>query len=598
MLSLSTTAFLGRLPFQTYLLGDRRVKDLLHKFDFYNVKFMMSEHSATEVLVRYPTANLYWFVDFQREVEELLKKDKTFRKDWKSLLDQLKTEIYVQYTKFHEYLYDTVRKSVGKIMDLYGFYGDREYQAYDVAALIAKMTYNADAACRSGLILSDPRTGKTRVALAVADQLVPMGGTIVIVAPKSACASWANEAVLLNEDCPFSILPIKHATQVSEKKPILSYPDKLNVRIISYELFKVLSDKQWLRLLSPHKKHVMLIGDEVHRMRNFKTKQSQAIYKFKGLCLKQKFRLDIIGTTGTPAVKHSSDVFGLLSMINTSKMSLEPYWTHWDAYCEYFYNCYDSEYGKQVLTTRREAELNFILQGVSVQTKQSELKLFKGYMIQYLRYDIPMDAAQTYAYDELVEKMRYAEVDCRNSLVQLIRLQQICVDPSALLASYGSLAPKLKKVVDFAIRSKTQGLVMSKYTDPLKHLKEVLLENGVPCEMLIGAVNAEDREKIKADFNAGKYKILLMQIDVGKESLTLPAAGYTLFLDRSYTPGVNTQAEMRMAPVDGKACTKYVVDLVMKDTVEERIHNILVTRKSAIRSVNSVFDFEGKEGST
>ena len=134
---------------------------------------------------------------------------------------------------------------------------------------------------------------------------------------------------------------------------------------------------------------------------------------------------------------------------------------------------------------------------------------------------------------------------------------------------------------------------MSKYIAPLIHLKNLCIENGIPCETLTGSVTMSDRTKIIEQFNKDHaYKVLLIQLDVGKEALTLPAAGFTLFLDRNYTPGVNAQAEMRMAPIDGSACTKYVMDLVMKGTVEERIHNILVTRKTAIRNVNSVFESE------
>jgi hypothetical protein len=43
-----------------------------------------------------------------------------------------------------------------------------------------------------------------------------------------------------------------------------------------------------------------------------------------------------------------------------------------------------------------------------------------------------------------------------------------------------------------------------------------------------------------------------------------------------------------MTPVDGTACTKYVLDLIMKDTVEEQIYNVLVIRKQSIETVNDV----------
>ena len=43
-----------------------------------------------------------------------------------------------------------------------------------------------------------------------------------------------------------------------------------------------------------------------------------------------------------------------------------------------------------------------------------------------------------------------------------------------------------------------------------------------------------------------------------------------------------------MTPVDGVTCTKYVIDLVMKHTVEEGIYDILVIRQESIDTVNTV----------
>ena len=425
MLNLDTKPFACTLPFQTYLLGDRKVKDLLHKFDFYNVKFLMSEHSATRLHVQFPIGNLYWYVDFETEVKELIKRDARFRKDWLKLLEFLKKHVYKQFLDFRKYIEEFVRANVPSTIDRYGFDGTREYQAYDTESLVAKMTYEWKK-CKAGLILSEQRTGKTRVALAVADRMLERGATLIVVAPKSACPGWESEAQGLNsytEEEIFRTIIVKHASQLAESKALPVSDTSLNLRIISYELFKILSEKQWMRLMSPKSKQVMLIGDEVHRMRNFKTQQSKAIHNFKSMCLKKKLDLSIVGTTGTPAVKHGSDVFGLLSMVNTSKIALEPYWKNWDCFCEYFYNCYDSEYGKQVLTSRRDSELNFILQCVAVQTKQSELDLFKGYKIEYLKSELVMDKQQSLEYHELVSKMRFEDVDCKNGLVQLLRLQ-------------------------------------------------------------------------------------------------------------------------------------------------------------------------------
>jgi SNF2 family DNA or RNA helicase len=92
------------------------------------------------------------------------------------------------------------------------------------------------------------------------------------------------------------------------------------------------------------------------------------------------------------------------------------------------------------------------------------------------------------------------------------------------------------------------------------------------------------------DFKTGKSKIFMIQSDVGKEALTLPEAQYTIFLDRHFAQGFNDQAEARMTPIDGGTCTKYVLDLIMKDTVEEFIYDKLIIRKEDIKNVNEIFE--------
>ena len=101
-------------------------------------------------------------------------------------------------------------------------------------------------------------------------------------------------------------------------------------------------------------------------------------------------------------------------------------------------------------------------------------------------------------------------------------------------------------------------------------------------------MSLEDRKKEIENFKT-ESNVFLIQQDTGKESLTLPEAFATIFLDRDFAQGYNEQAEARMTPVNGATCTKYVIDLIMKGTKEEEIYNTLVVKKESITSVNQVF---------
>jgi SNF2 family DNA or RNA helicase len=129
---------------------------------------------------------------------------------------------------------------------------------------------------------------------------------------------------------------------------------------------------------------------------------------------------------------------------------------------------------------------------------------------------------------------------------------------------------------------------MSKKVTVLNKLSELLAKLDIKFGLLTGGSSLEMQQDIKNKFATSQIQLLLMQSDVGKEAHTLPAAKATIFIDRDFAQGYNEQAEARMTPVDGSDATKYVIDLVMKDSVEEHIYSTLVIRKKSIKSINDL----------
>lgn len=579
---LSTLEIKGNIPFQTYLLSDTKVKKIIKEFDFYSVVFYREEYASEFVVqLRYPKGNLYWYLDFEKTINKHLCVEPEYELDWKDLLSNLKHQIRKEFNELSSQLKRiTARDVVIKTVK----YQLRDYQAFDLLQFLIKFKELGN----KGLILSDPRTGKSRVALAACGELLVGGDVALIICPKSAQIGWSSEIIKLNEINEMFITNI--ISRISDLKKLELNTDLVNVRIISYDMFKKLTVPQ-IRQLTSNSKHVIFVGDEIHRLRNFKTDQSKAIFSFKDFCVKDKVSLGIIGLTGTISVKDSTDVFGTLSLINDSKIQFRPYYESFNCFKEYFYYCEDTSFGKVAKALRREHELNYIIQTCSVQTKQKDLELFKGYSKSYVKIELDMDKQQEEIYESVYENMEYDEdIDCQNKLVQLVRLQQICIDPSVLVASYGTLSPKLRWVIGFAKKNSFKFIVACKKAQVLKHLMKVLDTYCINYASLLGSYNFNDRKDQLLKFETEKdCKIMVLQFDTGKESLTLPMAYATIFLDRDFAQGFNEQAEARMTPIDGSSCTKYVIDLVMKGTKEEEIYNTLVIKKKSIDAMNLVF---------
>lgn len=581
----------GSPQFKLYLLSDRLVKGICKEFTFYSVKFYREEKcKKLKVILDYPKGNVYWFIDFKKFiVNNILTKDATYEKEWEYLLQELKRQVAKEFKSLEESLKLVSRK---KVIDYMLKYNLRDYQAFDLAQLLIKMNLNTP---KAGLILSEQRTGKTRVALAASLELVPKGSTILVICPKSAQIGWMDEIIKMRDYDNSDEFRGGTITKVKQLLDMYEHFDEncYNVRIISYDFLKRFSITQLKALLGIKKsKHVVIIGDEIHRLRNFKTLQSTTLFNIKELCQTQKLDFSLLGLTGTPAIKDSYDIFGILSFINSSKIRFSPHYIAFNDFKEYFYNCEDTSFGKICKSLRREHELNFLIQSCAVQTKQKDLELFQNYTKVYKKIELPMEDEQSKIYQAVAEEMEYGEeIDCENSLVQLVRLQQICIDPSVLVSSYATTAPKLKWISEFIKKyDKIPIIIMSKRLQVLKKLNELCKnELGISTSFLYGMMTLETRNTEIKNFKSGKSKVFLIQLDVGKEALTLPEAQCTIFLDRDFAQGYNEQAEARMTPMDGSTCKKLVIDLVMKDTVEDAIYERLVVRKESIKSINDVY---------
>lgn len=595
MISLKQYKIPKNVPFQMYLLTDQNVKKALLEFQFYNVRFFKAERTKDfEVYLEYPAGNLYWYVDFKKAIEtQLLSKENLYETEWRALLSGLKATIKAEFESMSQRIRLITPKEVVHMMHTYNL---RDYQAFDLIQLNVKMS---QAPVKTGLILSEQRTGKTRVAVASVLENIAHGA-VVVICPKSAIAGWVSEFAEMNRRLDkdvFGVKVFKHLRDLKSKA--CSGTHSYSVRLISYELFKMCSVSQLKSAMyDPDSKNIFLLIDEAHRLRNFKTQQSEIIFRFKAQCLKDSMNLHILGLTGTPAVKTSADVFGVFSLINVSKINFHPHYTSFNLFKEYFYNCEDTSYGKICKTLKRTHEFEFLIQTSAVQTKQRDLALFENYTKQYLKVPLDMDEEQRKIYDEVSENMEYGdEIDCMNSLVQLTRLQQICIDPSSLVSSFATLAPKISWIKKYAQSKFVKTIIMAKKVTALKAVKEQFDKDGIQYVFVKGSTSISERIDAVNEFRQNPAtQFMLLQLDVGKEALTLPEAKCTIFLDRDFAQGFNEQAEARMTPIDGVACTKYVVDLVMRNSVEEHIYDVLVIRKESIDTVNTVKEICKKGG--
>jgi len=161
-------------------------------------------------------------------------------------------------------------------------------------------------------------------------------------------------------------------------------------------------------------------------------------------------------------------------------------------------------------------------------------------------------------------------------LALITKLKQICnFDPVNLTSAKAEfLIEKLEDIV----ASGEKALIFSQYPEKtLRHLESKLTEFS-PL-VYTGSLSDRERDIVVKNFQEQeKSKVLLMSVRAGGLGLTLTRANHVFHFDLWWNPAVAAQAEDRAHRI-GQNKTVFVNTLLTKDTIEEKIHKLLESKK-------------------
>lgn len=323
-----------------------------------------------------------------------------------------------------------------------------------------------------------------------------------------------------------------------------------------------------------------LIIDEGHRLRNYKTKQSQAVFRL-GKQSKTRFVL-----TGTPVSKHDSEIFGILHFLNPKK-----YPSYWNFVSRYFEVDDNRWGGKEIgkVKTYRQQEL------LSVMDEMSTLRKRKDHMqwlpkAQKQTIYVKMEPKQLKLYDQMVETFTATdgdiEVDTMNKLVQLTRLRQLCIDPR-MLGFEKVMGAKTTALLEFAENNEEPFIVMTTFSSYFKIIKSELEKLGKKVGIIDGSVSQKEKFATAERFQNGNYDILLCNIIAAGTGFTLDRAETILFLDKDFNPSNNEQAQDRIVPTTKDRYHNInIISLVVAGSIDERVDTILENKEDLTKLIN------------
>ena len=234
-----------------------------------------------------------------------------------------------------------------------------------------------------------------------------------------------------------------------------------------------------------------------------------------------------------------------------------------------------------------------------LQQLREELGVFMVYRRKEDELDLPDKTVETLyvdlspqqrrTYDELVTQCQTELTDgtrikAPEGLAMLSRLRQVATGLD-LLSSDIVDSSKLDLAVDLIADAEDEAFVVfSWYKQSLKTLQGRLESKGIGTFRVDGDTPHEDRATFIKRFQSGESHVFMGTLATLSESVTLHRASNAIFLDRSWNPAQNAQAEDRIYRI-GQSRPVTITHLVARDTVDETNVTPALANKQALRAM-------------
>jgi len=371
--------------------------------------------------------------------------------------------------------------------------------------------------------------------------------------------------------------------------------------IINYDALRLLPDLRFVGAWD------YVIADEAHAIKNRNAKRTKHLKRIKASHRR--------ALTGTPIINRPDELWSILHWLDSKRWS--SYWRFFETYVKYV----DSGYGyKIVIGPKNVDELKRELEGIHIRRlKRDVLTELPDKTYQYLKLDLT--PKQSKAYDQM-KKRSLAWIDQEPDdkplpapvvISQFTRLRQFadsycriddCVlcDGSGVGSGPDSKCKRCRgsgiKVtmeepsnkIDALMELADEGeplVVFSQFKQLINLAAKTLSHRGIPSYVLTGDTSTENRRKFIDEFRRGEGAgVFLAQIDAGGVGIDglQERATTCVFLDRSYSPAINAQAEDRLHRHGQKNAVNVII-MQSIGTIDMAVETKLDRKKSWIKSI-------------
>lgn len=380
----------------------------------------------------------------------------------------------------------------------------------------------------------------------------------LIVVPTSLIYNWISE---FNKFAPALKVGIVYG-DVKERKKIIQDSSKYNIIITTYGLLK--NDINEYEELN----FEYLILDEGQNINNYKTQTAKVVRE-----INSNIRFVL---TGTPIENNLIELWSIFDFIMPGYL-----------------------YSKDEFTRKFLKDDKNMLEELKLLISPYVLKRNKKDVLKELpdklenKVLVTLSKKQKELYDSLLLEIKNKINNQRGKentielFSYLMKLRQMCLDPSLILERYNGDNGKLNVTEEIIKKNINEHkiVIFSQFTSMLKKIEEKIKQKNINYVYLDGSTSAKKRIELVDKFNNDeRIRIFLISLKAGGTGLNLTSSDVVIHFDPWYNPGVHDQASDRAHRIGQKNMVN-IYKLIAKDTIEETIYLMQEDKKNMISEV-------------
>lgn len=330
-------------------------------------------------------------------------------------------------------------------------------------------------------------------------------------------------------------------------------------KITNYEA--VLRDTAAIERFRPD----LIILDEAQRIKNFTTKTAAAIKRLP--------RQHALVLTGTPLENKLEDVYSIVQFLQPDLLS--PLWQ----FAADHFLLSRTKKGK-ILGYRNLERLHDKLENLVIRrTKEAVLtelpdQIRNDYFIDLHPQQADIHNGYFQSLLPLLNKKFLTPMDLRRIQMLLLKMRQVC-DSTHLIDRETNISPKLAELAsivdELVIQNNRKVVIFSEWTTMTALIGRQLSAAQIPFVELSGKIPVKKRQLLIDEFTTNPDCKVFLSTDAGGTGLNLQAADSVINFELPWNPAKLQQRIGRINRIGQQARCINVINLIAKQSIEERI---------------------------